>query len=104
MKEVVDKIRAAEKKAAELKAEAVSEAEYNLKKVREKGKKYVDDTVASASRSAALMIKQAEEETAEAAAEKIKEADERAGQIMMSAEHKIDEAADRIVERIMGSI
>ena len=48
MKEVVDKIRAAEKKAAELKAEAVSEAEYNLKKVREKGKKYVDDTVASA--------------------------------------------------------
>ena len=37
-------------------------------------------------------------------AEKIKEADERAGQIMMSAEHKIDEAADRIVERIMGSI
>ena len=75
MKEVVDKIRAAEKKAAELKAEAVSEAEYNLKKVREKGKKYVDDTVASAGRSAALMIKQAEEETAEAAAEKIKEAE-----------------------------
>ena len=68
------------------------------------GKKYVEAAVSEADRTAAGLIKEAEEKALSIAEEKIREAERETASLMKTAQSRIDRASAVIVEGIVGGI
>lgn len=104
MWEAMDRIKAAEKEAVEMKFNAMEKASEAVTRAKEEGRQYVEYTVADAKKAAEKMVKQAEKDVLKAAGSKVKSAADEAEKLMKHSEEKLEHAAHKVVEEITDRI
>ena len=104
MRLAIDKIRAAEAEAAEMKKQAQQAADEAQIQAKADGKKAIEAAVESANREAEKIVAEAEAKASDASGGKVEAAKKEADAILEKAESRMDQAAQMIVERIVDSI
>lgn len=104
MREVIDRIKAAEKEAEDIKRRARQKVELDAEKARDDGRKHVEDAVMRANAAARQLIRKAEIEGTDTAEKRVKAAGEDAIRIMELSEGRLEQAAHEIVKGIMENI
>lgn len=104
MRLAIDKIRAAEAEAAEMKKQAQLAADEAQIQAKADGKKAIEAAIEKANKDAEKIVAEAEAKASEAAGGKVDIARKEADAILEKAESRMDQAAQKIVERIVDSI
>lgn len=104
MKDVIDKIRSAEKSAEEIKAQAEKEADLILSQVKAEGRKYIEEAVAAANIKAEEIITMAEKESKYSAEAAIAAAEKEADESVIIAQSRMDSAVLKILEGVVSDI
>lgn len=104
MKEIIDRIKAAEKAAEVRKAAAEKEADRMISGARDAGRTLVENAIAAASEEAGKITAKAETYSSAQAAGKIADAKQEAAKIMKNAGTGFDAAVDKVMERVVSDI